>query len=327
MVISLFLLVSCAKKAVNTPEHFNKVDQILWVIEDMDNAISNWNNLGFTQILDLDTVTAELKNAGESILLKIAKANLGGAHISWIQPLEDNSVFARFHSHYGDGAMSLVHQFENVEVLNLEVARLSEMEVGILEKISISTNRGDIVYILMDTWKKGKYILGYTYGDTDDQIFENLGAENLHDMKINQYAFAILDPEPVSEFWTWLGQPEFQINYPELGNMHYYGEPTDHELIQGWQRHGTVSYEWCIPVTPPIVYDDHIKNHGEGIHHLAFSVDDMDRVLDDYLSRGYVNSMGGTWGEDGKPGSGRYEYIDLEDAGGVTMELLWSYKE
>ncbi|HAQ19166.1 MAG TPA: hypothetical protein DCR40_08040 [Prolixibacteraceae bacterium] len=86
-----------------------------------------------------------------------------------------------------------------------------------------------------------------------------------------------------------------------------------------------MAYEWCIPVKRPIVYADHIKLHGEGIHHLAFSVNDMDKVLNDYESLGYKNSMGGTWGEKGKPGSGRYEYIELEKAGGVTMELLWNY--
>jgi hypothetical protein len=100
----------------------------------------------------------------------------------------------------------------------------------------------------------------------------------------------------------------------------------DHDLIQGWQKHGDIAYEWCIPVSTPIVYDDHIKKHGEGIHHLAYAVKDMDKVLNDYRSKGYVVSMGGTWGEEGKPGSGRYEYIDLEDAGGVTMELLWSFE-
>lgn len=76
-----------------------------------------------------------------------------------------------------------------------------------------------------------------------------------------------------------------------------------------------------------MVYEDHIQRHGEGIHHLAFMVKDMDKVIDDYTSRGFVVSMGGTWGEKGKPGSGRYEYIDLEKAGGLTMELLWSYSE
>jgi hypothetical protein len=53
----------------------------------------------------------------------------------------------------------------------------------------------------------------------------------------------------------------------------------------------------------------------------------MDAVVKDYTKLGYKNSMGGTWGEKDRPGSGRYEYIDLEEAGGVTMELLWSYKE
>ena len=53
----------------------------------------------------------------------------------------------------------------------------------------------------------------------------------------------------------------------------------------------------------------------------------MDAVLQDYTARNYTNTMGGTWGEEGKPGSGRYEYIGLEQAGGLTVELLWNYIE
>ena len=142
-----------------------------------------------------------------------------------------------------------------------------------------------------------------------------------------QYAFAIRDPEPVSEFWKKIGLPELEISYPVLGEPKYYGQPADHEMIQGWQRHGTITYEWCIPAKPPIVYEDHIRKHGEGIHHLGYSVNDMDKVLEDYTSRGFVVSMGGTWGEKGTAGSGRYEYIDLEEAGGLTMELLWSFRD
>jgi len=51
----------------------------------------------------------------------------------------------------------------------------------------------------------------------------------------------------------------------------------------------------------------------------------MDAVLKDYTEKGFSVSMGGTWGETGKSGSGRYEYIDMENGGGVTVELLWSY--
>ena len=308
-------------------EHYQKVDQVLWVVSDLEQVIENWVNLGFEQIIVLDKVQVSLNTAGRSVPARLAKANLGGAHITWIQPLDTESIFARFHSGYGDGAMSLIHKLNDRDAMDLEISRLAQLGVEVLEEITIFTKEGILNYTLMDTQEEGKYILGYTFGPANDNYFDKLRMDNLHDMKINQYAFAIRSYEPVSQFWHKLGQPEFQINHPELGDMHYYGKPTDHSLIQGWQRHGTVDYEWCIPVKLPIVYEDHIKLHGEGIHHLAFSVADMDKVLDDYTSKGYVNSMGGTWGDKGKPGSGRYEYIDLEDAGGVTVELLWNYKE
>jgi hypothetical protein len=307
------------------PAHLKQVDQVIWVIDDLENTMDHWESLGFSKAVNLDTLEARLENANQKIRVRLALANLGGAHITWIQPVEGPSPFADFLDSHGNGAMSLVHRLESPEQMQDELDRLSGLGVGILEQVSIFTDRGDLNYTLMDTRGGGKYVLGLTQGDP--VLYRDLTAENRHRMKINQYAFAIREAEDVSAYWARLGFPEFQINHPELGDTRYYGELVDHELIQGWQRHGSVSYEWCIPVKPPIVYEDHINLHGEGIHHLAFSVSDMDAVLKDYAARGYVNSMGGTWGEKGKPGSGRYEYIGLEEAGGLTMELLWNYPD
>jgi len=324
IVLLSFLISSCNSKPAVTTDYFNHVDQVLWVVKNLDNAVSHWKNLGFDQVLILDTVTARLRYTGKSVRLKLAKANLGGANITWIQPLEEGSMFSEFHQSYGDGAMSLVHRMVNKKALKEELKRLSAYGLKIKEEMWISTREGDLNYLIMDTWNEGKYYLGFTYGGQDIAMMLKLKPDNLHSMKINQYAFAIRDPGPVSAFWHKIGQPEFQMNDPVLGHTHYYGEIVDHTLIQGWQREFDVAYEWCIPVKPPIVYDDHIKKHGEGIHHLAFTVKDMDKVLQDYAAKGFVVSMGGTWGEKGKPGSGRYEYIDMENGGGLTMELLWS---
>ena len=320
------LSFSCGDKISEVPEHFKKVDQMLWMVKDLDNVIAHWGKLGFTQVVMLDTVVAEFKKTGKTMKIRLAKANLGGANITWIQPLSAESVFSEFNNSYGDGAMSLVHRMKSKEALQAEIKRLNGIGLDIKEEIKILTKEGSLNYVLMDTRNEGKYYLGYTYGNEDLKIMQKLSSENLHNMKINQYAFAIRKPEKVSEFWHKIGLPEFQISNPVLGNTHYYGKIVDHKLIQGWQRHGTIAYEWCIPVEPPIVYEDHINKHGEGIHHLAFSVDDMDKVLEDFRLKGYVVSMGGTWGEKGKPGSGRYEYIDLEKAGGLTVELLWNYQ-
>ena len=328
-LILLITLFSCGKKSADTtemPEHFKHVDQVLWVINDLDKTTAHWAKLGFDQVLNLDTVNFHFKKSGKSVAVKMAKANLGGAHITWIQPLGDESVFSRFLDSYGDGAMSLVHRLDNKKSMKKELKRLAALGVRIDEEFDFPTEKGTLSYVLMDTRNGGKYHLGLTYGDTELHMMQNLSAKNLHNMHLNQYAFAIRNEniQDVSAYWHKIGFPEFQINHPVLGEKHYYGSEVDHDLTQGWQRHGDIAYEWCIPVSIPIVYDDHIREHGEGIHHLAFSVKDMDKVLEDYRSKGYVVSMGGTWGEKGKPGSGRYEYIDLEDAGGLTMELLWS---
>ncbi len=329
-----FLVLSCIGilcagqiKSADLPTAYNDVDQVLWVVSDVETTMVKYMELGFDQFKDLGTVEVKSWTNENVSMARLVCANLGGAHVNWIQPLDGESIFNDFLIEHGDAAMSLVHRFFEVDELKDEIGRLDELGIGILDKISIETSEGELAYVLMNTEAEGKYILGFTYADNGLQIHTALCDINQLELRLNQYAFAIRDPKPVSDYWKKVGLPELEINHPELGDPMYYGKPADHDLTQGWQRHGTIAYEWCIPEKPPIVYEDHIKKHGEGIHHLAFSVKDMDVVLEDYTSKGFVVSMGGTWGEKGKPGSGRYEYIDLELAGGLTMELLWNYKE
>ena len=326
------VLFSCGKKSADTtetPEHFKHVDQVLWVINDLDNTITQWAKLGFEQVMDMGTVDVAQKKSKILTRVRMAKANLGGAHITWIQPISDEDVFSEFLDSYGEGAMSLVHRLDSKKELKSEIKRLSGVGVIVKEEIAIPAEQGYLNYILMNTREEGKFCLGLTYGNANTELMQNLTSDNLHGMMLNQYAFAIRNENAgnVSEYWHKIGFPEFEMSHPELGNKHYYDSTVDHDLKQGWQRHGNIVYEWCIPLSIPIVYDDHIKKHGEGIHHLAFAVQNMDEVLEDFRSKGYVVSMGGTWGEEGKPGSGRYEYIDLEHAGGLTMELLWNFRE
>ncbi|MDF1574057.1 MAG: VOC family protein [Bacteroidales bacterium] len=313
--------------AADLPGAYQYVDQVLWVVSDAENTMVKYRELGFDQFRDLGTVEVKSWKTESVSMARLICANLGGAHVNWIQPLEGESVFNDFLIAHGDAAMSLVHRFPDVNELKEEIGRLEELGTGVLDQISMKTSEGELAYVLMNTEADGKYVLGFTYEDHGLAVHTALCDDNQLELRLNQYAFAIKDPKPVSAFWKRIGLPELEIRHPELGEPMYYGKPAGHELIQGWQRHGEIAYEWCIPVKPPIVYEDHIKLHGEGIHHLAFSVKDMDVVLEDFTSKGFVVSMGGTWGEKDKPGSGRYEYMDLEQAGGLTMELLWNYPE
>jgi catechol 2,3-dioxygenase-like lactoylglutathione lyase family enzyme len=306
------------------PDHFKVVDQTVWIVEDLDKTIEGYKKLGFDQIKELGVQPATFKKAGVSTHVKAAMANLGGANILWVQPLKGESIFQIFHNDYGDGAMSLVHRFANIDVLRKELDRLSDLGINVKEEVVIESDA--MHYFIMDTHEKGKYFLGYTYGDTDNLIWATLTNANRHNLKINQYAFAIKDVEPASSFWRRTGLPEFQQSQPQIRDKIYFGRSADFEILQGWQRHGSVVYEWCIPLKSPTVYEDHFINHGEGIHHIAFSVQDMDKVINDYISKGFEISMSGAWGEKNKPGSGRFAYVDMEFYGGLAVELLWNYR-
>ncbi|HPT30877.1 MAG TPA: VOC family protein [Prolixibacteraceae bacterium] len=325
-IVMIGLFFSCSKNNNEAPGSFKHVDQVLWVVEDLDKVISQWNLLGFNQIIHLGTANVFMKKGGNMVKIKIAKANLGGASVTWIQPVEGESLFSEHLKKHGEGAISLVHRMEKKKEVMAERRRLARLGVDMKEEIRIPTRKGEIWFMLADTYEKGKYYLGYTTGWDDEQVNKSLSAGNLHNLTLNQYAFAVREPEPVSAFWHSLGQPAFEMSDPILGNPHYYGQPSAHSLRQGWQRGYDIAYEWCIPVKNPTVYNDFIVNHGDGIHHLAYQVKDMDVVLNDFKTKGFTVSQGGTWGETGKPGSGRYEYIDMEGAGSIAVELLWNFK-
>ena len=72
------------------------------------------------------------------------------------------------------------------------------------------------------------------------------------------------------------------------------------------------------------MYEDFLKAHGEGFHHFALDVPDIDaasRALE-ALAAQIVQS--GYWGEKDKPGYGPLRLRRHERVGGLTIELLWS---
>ncbi len=307
-------------------EGYKKVDQLIWIVEDLDMTKKGWESMGFTQFIHLDTVESESKVTGISFRVIMAKANLGGAYVTWIQPVEGSSIFSEFHDSYGDGVISLVHRFQSTDYQN-EIARLSALGIEVLDKITFHTQKGSLDYVLWDTYERGKYVLGITYDNIDTVYRDLLPDNNLHQLRIAQYAFAINEETEVSTYWDQLGFPPVIVEPSRLSNKEYHGKKSDFVIDLAWQRHGSIPYEWVITRKPPTINEDHIDKHGEGFHHLGFLVENIESVIEDFESKGIFVSSGGTWGEEGKPGSGIFKYFNTETLGGVTLELLWPFRE
>lgn len=321
----IFILVAGFSMAqVNSV--YKKVDHILWVVHDLKKVQKGWIEIGFSEIEELKKVKLISHGLKENKgTIKASIAHLGGANALWIQPLSGETIFSKYLNKNGEGAVALIHKVKDNEQLHELTQMLARANIGKIATYTLQTKTGDLKYTIMDTREKGKYYLGFVIDErTGSNAFEG---NNQLNMKFTQYAFAIENEIPVSDFWASAGLPELEITHGAVTDKKYFERSADFDMKLGWQRHGSIVYEWCIPLKPPTVYADHIRMHGEGIQHFGFSVEDIDETMDFFVQKGYKISMSGGWGEKGKKGSGRFAYVDLSSIGGMTLELLWNFRE
>jgi catechol 2,3-dioxygenase-like lactoylglutathione lyase family enzyme len=325
LIIFLLSMGLFARAFPQLKDYYKQVDQIVWVVKDLNAVKTGWQKIGFREFYTGDAMTTpaqEYKGKTTDIRLLPGYMNMGGIRVTWIQPLTEKNAYSDYLKKYGDGAMVLMHRVPSVEELEAETARMGSLGVKVLQKGTFTQRDTKTSYVFFDTKDKGKYVIGIYTNPAAKPRFEN--TSNSMNLTFNQFAFAIKGPEKVSAFWEKLGFPKMEVTHTDVWDKEYYGKSADFDMNLGWQRHGKIVYEWCIPTKPPTVYADFIKNHGEGIQHFGMATADIDESIRQFQALGFTVSQSGGWGEKGKPGSGRFAYINLESIGGETIELLWS---
>ncbi len=72
------------------------------------------------------------------------------------------------------------------------------------------------------------------------------------------------------------------------------------------------------------IYYDHLEKYGEGLHHLGFYVNDLDKRLSAYKERGIGVLQSGVLESGGDAGGSitKYAYLDTRAIGGVILEII-----
>jgi methylmalonyl-CoA/ethylmalonyl-CoA epimerase len=301
----LLLLGAAAPLAAQLPEFYRQVDRVFWVVDDIDRTVAGWRKLGMIEARDV---------AAPEAGVRWSVGRLGDTTVDFIQPLDAKSAFAAFRKQHGQGVIALLHRAPDRASLEREIARLKAAKVAVLDR-----QKG---YVLFDTAAEGKYALGvFVAGALPDAPAAKPDVK-----KLSQYAFVARDLERVSRYWAGLGFPAMDFTHPPLWDLIYHGAPGKFDAILGWQRHGKIVYEWIQPTAGPTTYLDHAAKHGEGLHHIAFAVSDLEREKRVWTEAGYPTSQSGAWGERDKPGYGRFAYQDVHAIGGTEVELLWNFR-
>jgi methylmalonyl-CoA/ethylmalonyl-CoA epimerase len=83
---------------------------------------------------------------------------------------------------------------------------------------------------------------------------------------------------------------------------------------------GPVLYELMESVQGPNIYEEFLKERGEGVHHLGYFVEDIDAEISNMESRGFGLLQSGRGF--GTNDDGAYAYFDTERACGCILEAL-----
>ena len=323
-VAAASLHASAQTKPAALPDMYKSVHQVTWVVRDLDRTVAGWQKLGFGDIRVVGDVTlADVRYRGKPAtgIARVAEGHLGDVAVQWIQPLQGTNAYSEFLARHDTGMFSLVHRAPSREAFQAEIERMAGLGVAVLQTESGRASSGTSMRAYFDTEPRGKYALGLVYSpDSEPPV----AAAVTH--KVAQFAFTVRELEPVLEFWSRLGFTDRSVTHPPLWDLRYHDQPGQFDADLGWQRHGRIVYEWVHPLKGPTVYSDHMDKHGEGFHHIAFEVPDLDREVARWNALGFPFIQGGAWGEKGKPGWGRYAYQDTDAIAGAEVELLWNYR-
>jgi methylmalonyl-CoA/ethylmalonyl-CoA epimerase len=146
-------------------------------------------------------------------------------------------------------------------------------------------------------------------------------AADLGTRKLAQIAFVVRDIDEASRRWAaLLGVDVPEVETTEPGRevrASYRGAATDARAKLAFFDLGGVQLELIEPVGDDSAWAEGLSRRGEGLHHLAFWVDDMRR------SAGFLEERGLPLIHRGDMmGDGQYAYFDGERQLGTMIELL-----
>jgi catechol 2,3-dioxygenase-like lactoylglutathione lyase family enzyme len=100
----------------------------------------------------------------------------------------------------------------------------------------------------------------------------------------------------------------------------YKGNPSDARAKLAFFSMDNLQIELIQPLGGESTWQDYLDSHGEGIHHIAFAVKNIDGIEKRFEMQGNPTIQRGGW--DG----GAYSYIDASNNLGCILELLENYR-
>jgi catechol 2,3-dioxygenase-like lactoylglutathione lyase family enzyme len=145
--------------------------------------------------------------------------------------------------------------------------------------------------------------------------------------RVVHVGWVVKDLDRVVDYWKKLGLKNISpAAVREFPDVTFRGRKTPLSLKMAFANIGDVEIEWIQPVKGTSAYDEYLRQHGDGVHHLAFAVaspEQLEEQIRYFQAKGVNVVQRGTW--EGAKGQGSFAYLDTAaKGGGLTIELVYS---
>src|SRR5690606_31146737 len=145
---------------------------------------------------------------------------------------------------------------------------------------------------------------------------------------IRQLAFVVKNiDETADAFCKLLGVEKPAVIHsgdPAITQVQYQGQPTEAKAKFLFLQTPLIEIELVEPEgDSPSTWNEHLNTEGEGVHHLAFVVDQLDEKIQKLENMGYPLIQRGNFYNQ----KGRYAYMDTRSDFKVIIELLEKWND
>ena len=305
------------------------INQVAIMVNDLQTVMeSYWNILGIGpwEVYSWEApLVYDYKYRGKPawVRAKIALVQAGAVELELVEHIDGDSIYRDFLMEHGEGLHHLNFLVDDVdgtaEILAKEgFPSLQSGHFGPREQ------KGAYNYIdikpLRTIWEPVH--IGETIGaePTRYPATAQTSPAKVKVKGINQVCIVVNDLQTVMEnYWNILGIGPWEVyswEEPLVYDYKYHGKPAWARAKIALVQVGAVELELVEHIDGDSIYRDFLMEHGEGLHHLNFLVDDVDGTAEILAKEGFPSLQSGHFGP--REQKGAYNYIDTK-----PLRAIW----
>ncbi|WP_421617545.1 VOC family protein [Brevibacillus sp. TJ4] len=306
----------------------SEINQICFVVRDIEKAAESFGKLlGVPKpdwFLTGDSSISQIVFNGQptGARNKLIFINTPSVQIELIEPDQEPSTMREFLDTQGEG---IHHVAVDVDDMKKQLAVLAEHGYPVVQTGEFTSSKGRYAYV--DSVPACKTMIELLERDEPQAIPpaakkpEGL-APLLGSDTVSQIAIVVRDLDAAAEaYCSLLGVEKPTVlkeGAPQVTQVVYRGEPTEGKCRFMFIKTPLIEIELIEPGDSPSTWKEHLDTKGEGVHHIAFHVQNLDETVAKLEAMGYPLIQKGYF----FTGNGKYAYMDTLSEYHVIIELL-----